>query len=62
MLADPGTADGAGDDARGAMAVQPPAVGSKEERPFGALAGGQVDRPGGARRERDGDDLAAPCG
>ena len=24
-----------------------------------ALADGQVDRPGGARRERDGDDLAA---
>jgi hypothetical protein len=31
----------------------------EEQRPFGALAGRQVDRPGGARRERDGHHLAA---
>jgi hypothetical protein len=43
----------------GAVPVQPPTVRSKEDRAFGALADGQVDRPGGARRERDGDDLAA---
>jgi hypothetical protein len=42
--------------------VQPPAVTGEEERSFGALADGQVDRPGGARRERDGDDLAALAG
>src|SRR4029078_11041155 len=28
-------------------------------RPVQALADGQIDRPGGARRERNGDDLAA---
>jgi hypothetical protein len=42
--------------------VQPPPVRGPEHRPFGALADGQVDRPGGARRERDGDDLAALAG
>jgi hypothetical protein len=41
------------------MPVQPPPVGSQEHRPFSALADGQVERPGSARGERDGDDLAA---
>ena len=31
----------------------------KEDRPVGAFPGGQVDRPGGAGRKRDGDGLAA---
>jgi hypothetical protein len=42
--------------------VQPPPVGGLEERPVGALADGQVDRPGGARGERNPDDLAALMG
>ena len=54
-----GPAGDAADDPPGAMAVHPPTVGTKEYRPFAALADGQVDRPGGTRRERDGDDLAA---
>ncbi len=35
---------------------------SGEERAFGTLADGQVDRPSGPRSERDGDDLAALAG
>jgi hypothetical protein len=38
----------------GAVQVQPP--------PVRALADGQVDRPGGPRRQRDGDHLAALAG
>jgi hypothetical protein len=38
------------------------AVRGQEHRPAGTLADGQVDRPGGVRRERDGDDLAALAG
>jgi hypothetical protein len=34
-------------------------VRGQEHRPARALADGQVDRPGGARRQRDRDDLAA---
>src|ERR1700719_3831521 len=34
----------------------------KEDRPVSAFAGGQVDRPGGAGRRRDGDGLAALTG
>jgi hypothetical protein len=37
-------------------------VPGEEQRSFGALADSQVDRPGGARGERDGDDLAALAG
>jgi hypothetical protein len=44
------------------VAVQPPSVRRQEDGTAGALAGGQVDRPGGARRERDGDHLAALTG
>jgi hypothetical protein len=58
-LGDPGAAGGLADDPPSAVPVQPPAVRSQEDRPFCALADGQVDRPGGARRERNGDDLAA---
>jgi hypothetical protein len=42
--------------------VQLSAIGGQEDRSFAALADGQVDRPGGARRERDGDDLAVLAG
>jgi hypothetical protein len=45
------------DDPSGAMAVQPPPIGRQEDGPFHALADRQVDCPGGAWRERDGDDL-----
>jgi hypothetical protein len=38
------------------------AVRGQEHRCAGALADGQVGRPGGVRRERDGDDLAALAG
>ena len=44
------------------MPVQPPPVGGQEHRPVGALADGQVDRPGGPWRQRDGHDLAALAG
>ena len=38
------------------------AIGRQEDGPFRALADGQVDRPRGPRRERDGDDLPALAG
>jgi hypothetical protein len=53
MLADPGTADGAGDDARGAMAVQPPAV-EGQQGDQGML--GWRTEPGG---DQDGAELVA---
>ena len=62
MLADPGPAAHAADDPGGAVPVQPPAVRGDEQGPLSALADGQVDRAGGARGERDGDDLAALAG
>src|SRR5262245_13454609 len=40
----------------------PPRRRSEEERPFHALADGEVDRPRGAGCQRDGDDLAAFAG
>ena len=49
-------------DPPGAVPVQPPPVRCQEDRPLAAFADRQVDRPGGARRERDGDDLAALAG
>jgi hypothetical protein len=61
VLADPGPPGDLADDPPGAVPVQPP-VGGEEDRAVAAFAGGQVDRPGGARRERDGDDLAALIG
>jgi hypothetical protein len=42
--------------------VQPPIVASEEQRPFGALADCQLDRPGGTRGKADGDDFAALAG
>ncbi len=59
---DPGAACHPADDPPGAVPVQPPPVGGEEDWPATAFAGGQVDRPGGARCERDGDDLAALAG
>jgi len=53
---------GPADDPRGAVPVEPPAIGGQEDRPVAALADGQVDRPRRAWRQRDGDDLAAFAG
>jgi hypothetical protein len=61
-LADPGAAGDLADDPPGAVPVQPPPVMGQEHRPVCALGGDQVDRPGGARRQRDGDHLAALAG
>jgi len=62
VLGDPGAAGNPADDPGGTVPVQPPAVRGDEQRPCGALAAGQVDGPGGARGERDSDDLAALAG
>jgi len=59
VLGDPGAPGHPADDPRGAVPVQPLAVRSEEQRSVDALDNRQVDRPGGARRERDGDDLPA---
>jgi hypothetical protein len=61
-LADPGPAGDAADDPPGAMPIQAAAVSGQEDRPVCALADSQVDRPGGARRERDRHDLASLAG
>jgi hypothetical protein len=61
-LADPGAASDPSDDPGCAVPVQSAAIGSQEERPVAALADGQIDRSRGARRQRDGDDLAALAG
>ena len=61
-LADPGAAGDLADDPPGAVPVQPPPVRSQEHRPVSSFPDGQVDRPGGARRQRDGDHLAALAG
>ena len=57
-LADPGAASGRADESHGGVPVQPPVVSGHEHRPFGPFSDGQVDRPGGPRRQRDGQDLA----
>ena len=44
------------------LPVQPPPVGSNEDRSLGPFADGQVDRPRSARRQWDGDHLAALAG
>jgi hypothetical protein len=61
-LGDPGPSRYPADDPRGSVPVQPAAIGGKADWAFAALADGQVDRPRGARRERDRDDLAALAG
>ena len=60
-LGDPGAARHPADDPHGAVPVQPAPVAGAEDRAVAPFAGGQVDRPGGAGSERDGDHLA-PCG
>jgi len=59
VFADPSAPGSSADDPPGAVPVQPPPLHGPEHRPLGALADGQVDRPGGPRRQQDGDDLAA---
>jgi len=61
-LADPVAPRDPADDAPGAVPVQPAALPAEEDRPFAALADGEVDRPGGPGRERDRDDLPALAG
>jgi hypothetical protein len=61
-LGDPGAASEFADDPPGAVPVQPPAVRSQEHWPAGAFADGEVDRPRGPRRQRDGHHLAALTG
>jgi hypothetical protein len=48
-LGDPGAAGGPADDPPGAVPVQPPPFPGQEYWAFGALADGQVDRPGAVR-------------
>ena len=58
-LGDPGPAsDAAHDPARG-VPIESVAVGAAEDRSFAAFTDGEIDRPRGAGRERDGHDLAA---
>ena len=61
-LGDPGAAGHPADHPPSAVPVQPSAISGQEDRSLAALADGQVDRPRGARRERDGDHFAALCG
>ena len=59
VLGDPGAAGNPADDPPGAVPVQPAPLCGQEDGSFVAFADGQVDRPGGAGCERDGNDLAA---
>ena len=59
---DPGAAGGPADDPGGTVPVQAAPISGQEQRPVATLTGGQVDRPGGPRREWDGNDLAALAG
>jgi len=59
VLGDSGAARDAADDSRRAVPVQAAPVSDQEDRPVRAFSGGQVDRPGSARRQRNGDNLAA---
>ena len=61
-LGDPRPAGHPPDDPPGAVPVEPAPIGRQEDGSFGALADGQVDRPRGAWRQRDGDHLAALAG
>jgi len=59
LLGDAGTTGDAPPDAPGAVPVEPSAICGQEDRSFAALADGQVNRAGGTRCQRDGDDIAA---
>jgi hypothetical protein len=61
-LADPGAARDPANNPPGTVPVQPPPLCGQEDRALAPFPGGQVDRPGGAGRERDGDDRAALMG
>ena len=61
-LGDPGAAGDPADDPPSAVPVQPSAIGGQEDPSVAALVDGQVDRPGGARRERDRNHLATLAG
>jgi hypothetical protein len=61
-LGDPGAARDLAGDPPGAVPVQATPVSGEQDRAAAAFAGNMVDRPGGARSERDGDDLAAFAG
>ena len=61
-LDNPGAARDLTDDPPGAVPVQSPPISGEEYRPVTPFAGGQVDRPGGPRRQRDGHNFAAFAG
>ena len=61
-LGDPGAAGDPADDPPGAVPVQPPPARCEEHRSLATLTYGKVDGAGGARGERDCDDLAALAG
>jgi hypothetical protein len=61
VLGDPGAAGNAADDSPGAVPVQPPPVRGEEDRSLASLADSQIDRPRGARRQRDGDGGTRPA-
>jgi hypothetical protein len=52
VLNNPGLPGGAADDPGRALPVQPPPVRSQEDRASYTLADGQIDCPGGTRRQR----------
>jgi hypothetical protein len=57
-LGDPGPSGDAAHDPTGRVTVDPPVVGSDEDRPFSAFADRHVDGAGSPGRKGDGDDLA----
>lgn len=58
-LGDPGPAGDPAHDPSRPVTVETPTAGGDEDRALGAIPDGQVDRPCGPRRERDGHGLAA---
>jgi hypothetical protein len=62
LLGGPGAAGDPAGDPGGAVPVQPLPVRGDEQRPAGALADSKIDGAGGARGERDRNDLAAFAG
>ena len=58
-FADPGASGDAADDPPGTVPVRPRPVRAGEDGSLAALPDRQIDRAGGARGQRDGDDLAA---
>jgi hypothetical protein len=56
-LGDPRPAGGPADNPGRAVPVELPPAGGQEDRAFAALADRQVDRPGGGRGKRDGDNF-----